>query len=47
MSNLTTTVLKPSDAIATRFHQTIDLPRASLGLVQRRIDTRSSPRCAR
>jgi hypothetical protein len=38
VGTLTTTVLKPSDAIASRFHKTIDLPRASLGLVQRRID---------
>lgn len=38
VGSLTTQVLKPSDTVAGKFHKTLDLPRASLGLLQKRID---------
>ena len=38
VSTLTTTVLKPSDAVAKRFRKTIDLPAASLGIMRSRLN---------
>jgi hypothetical protein len=38
VSALTTTVLKPSDDVAARFHKTIDLPAASLGIMRNRLN---------
>ena len=38
VSTLTTTVLKPSDDVAKRFHKTIDLPAASLGIMRGRLN---------
>jgi hypothetical protein len=38
VSALTTTVLKPSDDVATRFHKMLDLPRASLAIMHKRLD---------
>jgi hypothetical protein len=38
VSTLTTTVLKPSDDVAARFHKTIDLPAASLGIMRNRLN---------
>jgi CARDB len=35
---LTTMVLKPSDDVAARFHKTIDLPAASLGIMRSRLN---------
>ena len=42
VQQLTTKVLKPSDDVAQRFAKTVDLQRASLGLVQKRIDAQLS-----
>jgi hypothetical protein len=38
VSTLTTTVLTPSDKVAQRFHKTIDLPAASLGIMRSRLN---------
>jgi CARDB len=37
VSTLTTTVLNPSDDVAARFRKMLDLPRASLGILQKRL----------
>jgi hypothetical protein len=42
VGDLTTQVLKPSDAVAQSFHKTLDLPRAHLALLKQRIATQVS-----
>jgi hypothetical protein len=39
VATLTTSVLRPSDKVASRFHKTLDLPRASLALLRKRFAT--------
>jgi len=38
VSTLTTTVLKPSDDVAKKFHEMLDLPAASLAIIHKRLD---------
>jgi hypothetical protein len=38
VSALTTTVLKPSDDVAKRFHEMLDLPAAPLAIIHKRLD---------
>jgi hypothetical protein len=38
VSALTTTVLKPSDDVANQFHEMLDLPSATLGILHKRLD---------
>jgi hypothetical protein len=38
VSALTTTVLKPSDDVAKKFHEMLDLPAASLAIIHKRLD---------